>query len=85
MAMTGTAHIEELASRENAGIQVSLFWSREDNTLSVVVHDNWTGDEFSLAAGPDEAMDVFRHPFAYAATRRVASTLSADVEPLAAA
>ena len=32
--MTATAHIEELASRESAGIHVSLFWSREDNTLT---------------------------------------------------
>jgi hypothetical protein len=83
--MTGTPHIEELASRESAGIQVSLFWSREDNTLSVVVRDNWTNEEFSLAAEPEEAMDVFRHPFAYAATRRVTSTLSSDAEPVATA
>jgi hypothetical protein len=78
-----TTYIEELASRESAGIQVSLFWSREGNTLSVVVRDNRTGEEFSLAAEPDEAMDVFRHPFAYAARRRVASTLASDEEPVA--
>ena len=82
--MTGAAHIEELASRESAGIKVSLFWSREDNTLSVVVHDNWSGDEFAVAAEPDEAMDVFVHPYAYAATRGVTSTLSSDPEPVAA-
>ena len=81
--MTRTAHIEELASRESAGIQVSLFWSREGNTLSVVVRDNRTGEEFSLAADPGEAMDVFRHPFAYTATRGVVSTLAADGEPVA--
>jgi hypothetical protein len=83
VTMTGTAQIEELASRESAGIQVSLFWSRGDNTVSVVVRDNRTGDEFSLAAQPDEAMDVFRHPFAYAARRRVTSTLASDAEPVA--
>jgi hypothetical protein len=82
--MTATAQIEELASRESAGIHVALYWSREVNTLSVVVRDNRTGDEFSVAAEPAEAMDVFRHPFAYAATRGVTSILSSSPEPLAA-
>ena len=81
--MTATAHIEELASRESAGIHVALYWSPEDNTLSVVVRDNRTGDEFSVAAEPAEAMDVFRHPFAYAAKRGVASSLSLSAEPVA--
>lgn len=80
--MTGPTHIDELANRESAGIQVSLFWSREDNTLSVVVRDSWTNEEFSLAAAPGEAMDVFRHPFAYAAARGVTSVLCADAEPV---
>jgi hypothetical protein len=81
--MSATTQIEELASRESAGIQVSLFWSREGNTLSVVVRDNRTGEEFSLVPEPEEVMDVYRHPFAYAARRRVASTLACDEEPVA--
>lgn len=81
--MTRTMHIEELAHRESAGIAVTLFWSPEGNTLSVVVRDLWTGEEFSLAAGPGEAMDVFRHPFAYRASRGAVSTLAADGEPVA--
>ena len=81
--MSGTTRIEELASRESAGIQVSLLWSREGNTLSVVVRDNRTREEFSLAPEPAEAMDAFQHPFAYAARRRVASTLASDEEPVA--
>jgi hypothetical protein len=81
--MTATAHIEELASRESAGIHVSLFWSREDNTLSVVVRDSRTGEEFTVAAEPEEAMDVFRHPFAYAASRGGTSNGSTEPEPVA--
>jgi hypothetical protein len=81
--MTRTTHMEELASRESAGIQVSLLWSREGNALSVVVRDNRTGEEFSLVPEPDEVMDVYRHPFAYAARRRVASSLASDGEPVA--
>jgi hypothetical protein len=82
--MTRMTPIEELAHRESAGIAVSLFWSREGNALSVVVRDNRTGEEFSLTAGAEEAMDVFQHPFAYAATRGVASSLSSSSERLAA-
>jgi len=77
--MTQTAQIEELASRESGGLQVSLLWSRDDGTLSVVVRDNWTGEGFSLApTAPNEAMDVFRHPFAYRASRGAASTFASD-------
>ena len=82
--MTRTTHIEELAHRESDGIDVSLFWSPEANTLSVVVRDNRTGEEFSLAADPGEALDVFHHPFAYKASRGAVSTLWADAQPVAA-
>jgi hypothetical protein len=81
--MTGTTYIEELAHRESSGLAVSLFWSPEGNTLSVVVRDNCTGEEFSLAAGPGEAMDVFRHPFAYKASRGAVSRLAAAGEAVA--
>ena len=81
--MTWTTEIEELAHREDAGIDVSLFWSPDENTLNVVVRDNRTGEQFSLAADPGEAMDVFRHPFAYKASRGAVSTLAADGEAVA--
>jgi hypothetical protein len=81
--MTRTTQIEELAHRECAGIDVSLFWSPDGNTFSVVVRDNRTGEEFSLAAGPGEAMDVFRHPFAYRASRGLVSRVVTDAEPVA--
>ena len=77
--MTGKAQIEELATRESAGIQVTLLWSRGDGTLSIVVRDNRTGEEFSLVPGPDEVMDVYRHPFAYRASRGAASTLASAI------
>ena len=81
--MTGTTNIEELATRESAGIRVSLLWSRGENTLLVVVRDSRTSEQFALSAGPDEAMDVFRHPFAYRASRAAATARAADTEPVA--
>jgi hypothetical protein len=38
-------------------------------TLFVTVRDD-TGDSLELAVGPSEALDVFHHPYAYAAHRR---------------
>jgi hypothetical protein len=63
------SRFEELDYRESDGIEVSLLWSRADNSLSVLVVDTKTEDRFRLAVGADEAMEVFRHPFAYASSR----------------
>ena len=59
-------NFEELDYRENDGIEVSLLWSRADNSLAVRVVDTKTDERFRLAVRADEAMDAFRHPFAYA-------------------
>jgi hypothetical protein len=60
------SRFEELDYRENDGIEVSLLWSRVDNSLTVRVVDMKTDERFRLAVRADEAMDAFRHPFAYA-------------------
>jgi hypothetical protein len=69
-AMTGTtdtiSKFKELDYRENDGIEVSLLWSRIDNSLTVRVVDKKTDEKFRLAVQAHDAMDVFRHPFAYA-------------------
>jgi hypothetical protein len=57
----------ELAHRENDGIAVTLWWYAGTNRLSVAVHDWRTGDWFELQADPANALDVFDHPYAYAA------------------
>jgi hypothetical protein len=61
---------EELDHRANDGLEVSLLWNRADKTLKVVVDDSKLDERFELPAQPDEAMDVFRHPFAYATRAR---------------
>jgi hypothetical protein len=66
-----TRTIEELDHRESNGISVSLLWNRETNDLTVHVADGAEDEEFELACGAHEALDVFRHPYAYAATRPV--------------
>jgi hypothetical protein len=59
---------QELAYRSNDGIDVFLLWSPDDDALAVVVIDA-NDDAFELAVGAAEALDVFNHPFAYAAHR----------------
>jgi hypothetical protein len=62
-----TGNLEELDYRESNGIAVLLLWERHQNRLSVVVEDTELGETFTIAARPDNALDVFQHPFAYAA------------------
>jgi hypothetical protein len=67
-AMTGTAaqRERELAFRSFAGIEVRVLWSRESDELRVTAFDSNTGEWLELPARPEQALDVFNHPFAYA-------------------
>jgi len=56
----------ELARRENDGVEVALLWSRRDDRLTVTVSDSKSGERFAIDAAPNEALDVFEHPYAYA-------------------
>jgi hypothetical protein len=59
----------ELAHREGDGLEVTLLWDERRDRLAVSVFDSRTGDCFALDAPGDRALDVFYHPFAYAAFR----------------
>jgi hypothetical protein len=59
--------LTELDHRSADGIEVSLLWSRLTNQLMVAVADSRSGESFEVQAPADKALDVFRHPFAYAA------------------
>ena len=62
----------ELASRETNGITVRLLWSRLTNLVTIAVDDAANDDYFELLLGEHErALDVFHHPFAHAAARRI--------------
>ncbi len=65
----------ELDSRSSDGIHVRLLWYPHDARISVAVHDTKTGDAFELPV-PDatRALDVFHHPYAYAAAPRGRAT-----------
>jgi hypothetical protein len=58
---------QELDHRAADGIEVSLLWSKRTNRLTVTVRDTASGELVQVPCRPDNALDVFRHPFAYAA------------------
>jgi hypothetical protein len=61
----------ELDLRSHDRIHVRLLWRARDDRVIVAVSDGKTGERFSIDVRDDErALDVFRHPFAYAAWHR---------------
>jgi hypothetical protein len=72
----------ELDHRTNDGIDVRLLWDRDSGRVYVSVDDARTGSTFEVEVGEDDSpMEVFRHPYAYAAFQQVDT---AAVAPLAA-
>jgi hypothetical protein len=68
--MTDT--FRELDHRSHDRIDVRLLWRARDDRVIVAVSDEKTGERFSVEVRDDErALDVFQHPFAYAAWHRV--------------
>ena len=64
--------MSELSSRFGNGVRVALLWRQRDNTAVVVVVDHHNGETFLLDVhDTDSALDMFHHPYAYAAHRRV--------------
>lgn len=59
--------VRELARRWSDGLDVRLFWDSRDDRLTVSVADRRSGDFFELPAPREAALEVFNHPYAYAA------------------
>jgi hypothetical protein len=67
---TVEATTRELDSRSSDGIEVHLLWREPDGQILVAVNDRKTGELFELPVRDgDRALDVFHHPYAYAAPR----------------
>lgn len=80
---TTAATVSELALREADGLEVALLWHRREGFVSVVVADSRTGEAFELVVrATDNALDVFHHPFAYAAHRGLEPQSSANERAL---
>jgi hypothetical protein len=62
-----TGPTRELAQRLSGTDEVLLFWNPEIDTLELRVRDVATGTGFQLNVTPEQALDAFHHPYAYAA------------------
>jgi hypothetical protein len=76
----------ELDHRTADGVEVALLWHVSRDFVSVVVSDTRVGETFELVLDErDDALDVFHHPYAYAAHRGLEfGVLSHDDELVAA-
>ena len=59
----------DLANRRNDGIDVTLWWTPADDTVSVEVLHVASDSSFELAVERSSALEAFYHPFAYAVRR----------------
>jgi hypothetical protein len=66
---TSDESLRELAYRESDGLHVALLWDERHDRLRVSVLDTKNGESFALEARRDKALDVFHHPYSYAASR----------------
>ena len=56
----------ELAVRASNGTQVRLLWRQGTRQLWVEVREPATASALRIQAQPENALDVFHHPYAYA-------------------
>ena len=66
----------ELARRATNGIDVSLYWSKASNRVTVEVFDEQLDEGFEFEVHGAEALDAFHHPYAYAAARGMTAGVS---------
>jgi hypothetical protein len=64
--MTQT-NITELAQRRTDGLEITLVWARDDDSVHVTVVNERTGRIVDFPVDRAKALDAFYHPFAYAA------------------
>jgi hypothetical protein len=58
----------ELDTRTTDGIEVRLLWHPADDRVTVIARDARSGEILEVAVRDGErALDVFHHPYAYAA------------------
>lgn len=61
---------KELAARHSGTTDVALLWSRRRGRAAVALRDDARGDYFELLVEPgDDPLDLYEHPYAYAAAR----------------
>ena len=68
MTTIGLTERRELAHRTNDGIDVTLFWSKASNRVTISVFHARSASAFEFEVDGADALDAFNHPYVYAAT-----------------
>ena len=58
--------VRELDHRDANGLEISLLWDPLTDSVLVAVVDAAAGVEFEFHIDAPDALDAFRHPYAYA-------------------
>jgi hypothetical protein len=77
MWMTTDVAIRELDHRTGDGLDVTLLWYPQTDRVSVAVVDVRSGEAFELTVPGADALEAFKHPYAYATRRRTDHALVA--------
>ena len=67
----------ELDRRCSDGITVRLLWNSGTNEVSIAVQDDRGGESFRFGVPARDALEAFRHPYAYVTHSHVADALPA--------
>ncbi|HEY2371252.1 MAG TPA: hypothetical protein VGH82_01765 [Gaiellaceae bacterium] len=57
--------LRELAHRVSGGIEVTLYWSADDDSTSVEIFHASTEQTLHFTVAREHALDAFYHPFAH--------------------
>ena len=76
----------ELARRRTGSVEILLVWHPISNNVELRIHDTSQEEESGFRVPPGEAMEAFRHPYAYAGRREYSAppsrTASTPLEAL---
>ncbi len=79
---TNNSTIRELDRRTGDGIDVRLLWNPRTGEVAVSLRDERRGDAFAVAVRGCDALDAFRHPFAYGSEAGTTVAIAPAPEPL---
>jgi len=69
--------LRELDRRTGDGIEVRMLWHPTTNQVSIAVEDSRSGESLAFNVTGAEALEAFRHPYAYVGTRQFDRALAA--------
>jgi hypothetical protein len=81
MIATALTDRRELAHRTSDGIEVTLFWTKPCNRVSITVLDTRSDEALEFEVDGSAALDAFTHPYAYAATPAARNLIATGVSP----